>query len=106
MSEIPLYSDPDSHAIEKDSIVYPRLFQVLLYNDDYTTMEFVVDILIQVFHKKPEQATAVMLSVHKNGIGVAGVYPHDLAEAKVARTLHLARESGFPLRCTIREISA
>ena len=108
MSETPFHSEPGGQpdAIVEDRLAEPRLFQVLLHNDDYTTMEFVVDILMRVFHKNADQATAIMLAVHKNGVGVAGVYPYELAETKVERTRHLAREANFPLRCTIQEVGA
>ena len=106
MNETPLHSESGCRpeALTEEYTAEPKLFQVLLHNDDYTTMEFVVDILMRVFHKNADQATAIMLSVHKNGVGVAGVYPYEVAETKVERAHHLAREAEFPLRCTIQEI--
>lgn len=89
-----------------DRAAEPPLYEVLLHNDDYTTMEFVVDILMTVFRKTADEATAVMLAVHTNGVGVAGVYPRELAETKVYHTQHLAREAGYPLRCTLQEAGA
>ncbi len=79
----------------------PPLYRVLLLNDDYTTMEFVVEVLRYVFHKTIEQATQIMLNVHQNGVGVCGVYPYEIAETKVNTVDALARERGFPLKCTM-----
>jgi ATP-dependent Clp protease adaptor protein ClpS len=78
----------------------PRLYKVLLHNDHYTTMEFVVAILIEVFHKSESDATTIMLHVHKNGVGVAGVYTREIAETKVSKVLALAKEAEYPLMCT------
>jgi ATP-dependent Clp protease adaptor protein ClpS len=75
----------------------PELFKVLLLNDDYTTMEFVVDVLENVFHKQPAEAYRIMMAVHTQGKGLCGVYPHEVAETKVATVIDRARESGFPL---------
>jgi ATP-dependent Clp protease adaptor protein ClpS len=79
----------------------PPLYKVLLHNDDFTTMEFVVEILMHVFSKSPEDATKIMLNVHKKGIGLCGVYSYEIAETKVDRVHFLAREHGFPLRCSM-----
>jgi ATP-dependent Clp protease adaptor protein ClpS len=81
----------------------PPLYRVLLHNDDYTTMEFVVWILETVFHKVEAEATEIMLHVHRNGIGVAGVYPHEIAETRVNEVHDLARKHEFPLRCSVEE---
>jgi ATP-dependent Clp protease adaptor protein ClpS len=75
----------------------PELFKVLLLNDDYTTMEFVVEILEGVFHKQPAEAYRIMMAVHTQGKGLCGVYPHEVAETKVATVIDRAREQGFPL---------
>ncbi|SMC20062.1 ATP-dependent Clp protease adaptor protein ClpS [Desulfacinum hydrothermale DSM 13146] len=93
--------DLESH-VEED-LQEPPLFKVLLHNDDYTTMEFVVEILEKVFHKSTAEATQIMLNVHRNGIGVCGVYPEEVAETKVEMVHHLARKNGFPLKCTMEE---
>ena len=82
----------------------PPLYQVLMHNDDYTTMEFVVEVLQSVFHKGPTEADSIMLHVHFNGIGVCGVYPFEVAEMKVARVHALARTRGYPLRCSVDRI--
>ena len=79
----------------------PPLYKVLLLNDDYTTMEFVVEVLIYVFHKSVEEATQIMLNVHQKGAGVCGYYPLEIAETKVDTVDALAREKGFPLKCTL-----
>jgi ATP-dependent Clp protease adaptor protein ClpS len=79
----------------------PSLFKVLLHNDDYTTMEFVVWVLASVFNMPEEQAIQVMLNVHLRGIGVAGIYTFEVAEMKVEKTIALAREQEFPLLATM-----
>ena len=81
----------------------PPLYKVLLHNDDYTTMEFVVYVLQSVFHLDPTKATQVMLHVHRKGIGVAGVYTYEVAETKVNRVHDLAKEYEFPLKCSMEE---
>lgn len=81
----------------------PPLYKVLLHNDDYTTMEFVVHVLMAVFHKSVEQATRIMLNVHKRGIGTCGVFTFEVAETKVATVTRLARENGYPLKCTMEK---
>jgi len=81
----------------------PKMYKVLLHNDDYTTMEFVVFVLISIFHRSETDAVQIMLHVHKNGIGVAGVYTREVADTKVAQVEGLARQNEFPLRCTAEE---
>ena len=81
----------------------PPLFKVLLHNDDFTTMEFVVDILLQVFHRPEPEALQIMLAVHHQGVGVAGVYTYEIAEAKVNRVAELAGAEDFPLLCTLEQ---
>jgi ATP-dependent Clp protease adaptor protein ClpS len=81
----------------------PSMYRVLLHNDDYTTMEFVVEILMMVFNRPLEQATRIMLNVHHKGIGVCGVYPFEVAETKVETVIRLARENGHPLKCTMEK---
>ena len=76
----------------------PTLYKVVLLNDDYTTMEFVVSVLETVFDKSPAEAFRVMMHVHQQGRGIAGVYPWDVAETKTDTVTTLAREAGFPLR--------
>jgi ATP-dependent Clp protease adaptor protein ClpS len=79
----------------------PRRFRVLLHNDDFTTIEFVVHVLTSHFHKPPAEATQVMLQIHHKGMGVAGVYPKDVAETKVAEVTAEARAAGMPLLLTL-----
>jgi ATP-dependent Clp protease adaptor protein ClpS len=79
----------------------PSMYRVLLLNDDYTPMEFVVLVLEHFFNKSREEATRIMLHVHNYGVGVCGVYPFEVAETKVAQVLDLARRSEHPLQCTM-----
>jgi ATP-dependent Clp protease adaptor protein ClpS len=81
----------------------PPHYNVFLLNDDYTTMDFVVHILERVFRKSPIEAAQIMLHVHKNGKGLAGVYTRDIAETKVDKVHRLAREHEFPLRCLVEK---
>ena len=79
----------------------PELFKVLLLNDDYTTMDFVVEILETVFNKAPAEAYRIMMAVHTQGQGLCGVYPFEVAETKVATVVDRARDNGFPLRASM-----
>ncbi len=79
----------------------PPMYRVLLHNDDYTTMEFVVRILVSVFHKTLEDADRITRHVHVRGMGTAGVYPLQIAETKVDTVHHLARKEEFPLKCSM-----
>lgn len=91
-------------AVEKETrekIDKPRLWKILLHNDNYTTMEFVVTVLIGVFHKNQVEAIRIMLDVHQKGIGVVGTYTHEVAESKVARVQKMAQEAEYPLMCTM-----
>jgi ATP-dependent Clp protease adaptor protein ClpS len=81
----------------------PSLFRVLMHNDDYTSMEFVVQVLEAVFHKSPPEANQIMLNIHFKGMGTCGVYPLEIAETKVDRVHDLARTEGFPLKCSLEE---
>ncbi len=80
----------------------PRMYRVLLHNDDYTTQEFVVMILESIFHKSTPEAVNIMLSVHTQGIGVAGVYSREVAETKVQKVHALARAHEYPLKCSMQ----
>ncbi len=81
----------------------PPKFKVVLYNDDYTPMEFVVRVLEQIFQKSPAEATQLMLQIHKSGFGIAGVYVLEVAETKVAMVHQAAEHSGYPLRAGVEE---
>ena len=85
---------------QKKKVEKVRRFEVLFHNDDYTTMEFVVLVLMKFFHKTETEATHIMLSVHHKGHGVAGLYTKDVAETKVAQVMSYAKEQGMPLRVT------
>ncbi len=87
----------------RDEVDEPSMYRVLLHNDDYTTMEFVVEILILVFNKSTEDAVRIMLNVHHKGIGVCGVYTYEISETKVNAVHDLARQYGFPLKCTMEK---
>lgn len=79
----------------------PELYKVLLLNDDYTTMEFVIEILESIFNKAPAEAYRIMMAVHTQGKGLCGVYPYDIAETKVEAVVDRARDGGFPLKATM-----
>ena len=88
---------------DREALQEPPLYKVLLHNDDYTTMEFVVMVLVTVFAKNSDEATRIMLNVHHQGIGIAGVSTREVAETKVAIVHRLARRYQFPLKCTLEQ---
>lgn len=104
MNQQDMGSRGQSATEEKIEIKEPVLYKVLLHNDNYTTMDFVVMVLEKIFHKSPTEATQIMLNVHKKGIGVCGIYPREVAETKVIRVLGLARKFEYPLQCTMEEV--
>ncbi len=87
----------------RQKIKKPKLYKVVLYNDDYTTMEFVVDILVVIFNKAITEATLIMLEVHKKGKGICGVYTYDIAVTKSNQVRRYATLNEFPLKCEIEE---
>src|SRR5712672_4385161 len=87
----------------KSKTAKPPLYKVILLNDDYTPMEFVVEVLKHVFHKQHAEATRIMLHVHQNGMGIAGVYPYEIAENKVNTVEELARQAEYPLKCVMEK---
>ena len=89
---------------ERPKTKKPKMWKVLVHNDDFTTMEFVVWILMTVFRHTAEESTRIMVHVHRTGIGVAGVFTKEIAETKVKKTLELARSYQFPLQCTTEEV--
>ena len=82
----------------------PIRYKVIMHNDDFTTMDFVVQVLIEIFHKDPVSAESIMLSVHKTGRGVVGDYPYDIAVTRVSAAHKRAKAAGFPFRMTIEEV--
>ena len=102
-------SQNDGDTIEKtetqveDEVKEPPMYKVLLHNDNYTTKEFVVQILMTVFHKSAEEAAQLMWQVHSKGRGVCGVYPFEVAETKVTTVTNIAREHGYPLKTSLEE---
>lgn len=97
--------EPNIVVKQKDKIKIkkPRNFKVVMYNDDYTTMEFVINILVSVFNKKLMEAEKIMLDVHEKGKGVAGIYSYDIAITKVSTAMAMAKEKGFPFKLTVEE---
>ena len=93
---------PQTQA-NKPKLKRPPMYRILLLNDDYTPMEFVVDILCRFFQKSPEDATQLMLQVHHQGRAICGIYPRDVAESKVKRVEQASREHGHPLRCVMEQ---
>ena len=88
---------------KKSKVKPPKLFKVILLNDDFTPMEFVIDVLRKVFSMNNDKATLIMLAVHNKGKGVCGIYPRDIASTKVSQVISLARESQHPLQCLMEE---
>ena len=87
----------------RDDVKEPDMYKVLLHNDHYTTMEFVIEVLRVVFHKPFLEATKIMLDVHRKGVGLVGTYTYDIAQTCAARVIQMAQEREFPLRCTIEQ---
>ena len=93
-----------THTNRDEKLFEPGDYTVVLLNDDYTTREFVVEILEFVFHKNRDEATKIMMSVHRKGRGAVGVYTLDIAQTKVDQVHHLAQKNEFPLRCVVEEL--
>jgi ATP-dependent Clp protease adaptor protein ClpS len=89
------------NVLTRERVKKPQKYKVILLNDDYTAMEFVVHVLTKVFHHSSASATRIMLHIHNSGIGVAGVYTREVAETRLAQVNKIARESGHPLQCTM-----
>lgn len=102
MADFPEQSG-DVLADRKTKLEKPKLFKVLLHNDDFTTMEFVVFVLEYVFQRDEPEAIGIMLKVHSEGVGIAGIYPYDIAYMKSHKTMNLAKAREYPLLCTIEE---
>lgn len=88
-------------TINDISIKFPKKYKVILLNDDYTSMEFVIDILMGIFHKNYEEAKAIMLDIHNNGRGICGIYTYEIAQTKVMQVHRSAKDGGFPLKATM-----
>jgi len=103
MSDYPEPFHNDDLAIEtaKPRLKRPPLYRVLLLNDDYTTMEFVIDVLTSVFHHSEEKAAQIMMHVHQKGSGVCGVFTREIAETKVEQVMQYAQQNKHPLQCTM-----
>jgi ATP-dependent Clp protease adaptor protein ClpS len=99
MSELGYEFDSDVLTEQDIEVREPRPYQVILYNDNYTTMDFVVYVLETIFHHPSRMAEKIMLDVHQKGKGIAGTYTRDIAETKALQTRNLAQEHKFPLRC-------
>ncbi|MBO6002046.1 MAG: ATP-dependent Clp protease adapter ClpS [Mailhella sp.] len=98
-------ADPSVEAcvIVETELKEPDMYRVLLHNDDYTQMDFVVQVLVEIFRKSNEEAVAIMMSVHNSGSGVCGVYPREIAEFRVSQVERRAKDAGFPLLCTMEK---
>ena len=98
-------AERDIATLERVKTEVPRLYEVVLHNDDYTTQVFVVYVLMKFFHHDAATANGIMLSVHNKGTGVAGVYPRDIAETKASQVVTFARKHEMPLECSVRRQS-
>lgn len=96
-------SGTDTLTKDKTKLHVPKLYRVLLLNDDYTSMDFVVSVLETIFKKSPSEAVEIMLRVHHEGRGVCGVFAKQIAETKISQVEQKAKDSGFPLRCQMEE---
>ncbi len=94
-------TEGDTLTLENTKISKPSLYKVLLHNDDYTPMDFVVMILETIFHKKQEDAVSIMLNVHQKGRGICGVYTYEVAESKSQQVVESAKQNDYPLQCSM-----
>jgi len=95
--------DTELELVESIKLAYPKKYKVFLLNDNYTSMDFVVEILTNVFYKNTQDAESIMLEIHKKERGLCGVYTHEIAETKVTQVMKRAKDSGFPLKATMEE---
>ena len=92
------------HELDSETeIVEPKKFKVILLNDDYSTMDFVIEVLTTIFRKSVEEATAIMLNIHNSCKGICGIFTHEVASTKVAQVKNAARKNGFPLKAIMEE---
>ena len=104
MSDFPDFEqDGDVLTESETKLEKPKLYKVILHNDDFTTMEFVIFILQQVFLRSDAEAFTIMLKVHNEGIGIAGIYPFEIANMKAEKAMNLSRAHEYPLLCTVEE---
>lgn len=98
--------DSNVSILEKQKIKVrkPKQYKVIMHNDDFTTMEFVIDVLMNIFNKKFEEANKIMIDVHKKGKGIAGIYSYDIAVTKSSMAMALAKEDGFPFKLSVEEV--
>lgn len=102
---MPEFPDHDSEVLTESEtkLEKPKLFKVILHNDDFTTMDFVVFVLQYVFNRADADAITIMLKVHNEGLGIAGIYPYEVASMKSEKAMNLAKAREFPLLCTVEE---
>ena len=93
----------ESGVVVEEELKEPSMYRVILHNDDFTTMDFVVMVLMEIFHKTGDEAENIMLAVHEKGSATCGVYPKEIAEFRVGQVARRANEAGFPLRCTMEK---
>jgi ATP-dependent Clp protease adaptor protein ClpS len=103
MSQVDNKAEGGVATKKRQQIQEPSLYKVLLHNDDYTTMDFVIMVLETIFNKNSSEATRIMMNVHQQGIGIAGIYTRDIAETKVAVVHDIARKNEFPLKCSLEK---
>lgn len=104
MAEFPDIDGGSDVMVEKKTkLEKPKLYKVLLHNDDFTTMEFVVFVLEYVFNRDEAESISIMLKVHNEGLGIAGIYPYEIANMKADKAMNLARAREYPLLCTVEE---
>lgn len=96
-------TNTEYELLNEIKVKYPKKYKVFILNDDYTSMEFVIEVLMSIFHKNYEQAQSIMLEVHKKEKGLCGVYTHEIAETKVMLVMKKAQDSGFPLKATMEK---
>ena len=92
-----------NETLTKEKLSKPSMYEVILINDDYTPMEFVVDVLVRYFSKTNEEANEIMIHVHQNGSGLCGIYPFDIAETKVMQVMNYSIKNGHPLQCKMEK---
>jgi len=96
-------TDIDYELLDKIKLKYPKKYKVFILNDDYTSMEFVIDILMNIFHKNYEEAESIMLEVHKEEKGLCGIYSYEIAQTKVMQVIKKAQDNSFPLKATMED---